>query len=196
MKNYTITLIIIWLGLMIIVVTGVTTYNHLVNLDTDCETAQSNVEIMMERRAKVIPDLVSSVKFNAEHIERVYEAANAVEAANSELKELLKDPDATGNQIAEADAEFSAAVQKLAFYVQQVPELNNSQLMTALMDEIAGSVSRITNAQYDYNEAVGKYNKAIRIFPGNIFAYIFGYEIRTPYQATEEAHQTNMVDFD
>lgn len=197
MKNYGIVLGILWIViLMIIISTGLGTYNRLVDLDTACETAQANVETMLQRRVEVIPDLVASVKYNAEHIEKVYAAANAVEAANRGLKEALENPSATDEEIVAADSKFNASVEQLAVYVQQVPELNDSQQMTKLMDEIAGSVSRITNARYDYNEAVAKYNKAIRRFPGVIFASIMGYEKRTPYQATEEAHQTNVVNFD
>lgn len=166
-------------------------YNSLVELDEEIQLAQANVETNMQRRAELIPDLVSTVKSYAKHEETVYaDIANARAALNDSIE--------TGNPqaISEADNNLTKAVNKLLVIVEQYPELKAGDQYTSLMDQIEGSVNRISIAREKYNSAVSEYNRKIRKFPERIYASIFGFEKYDTFKAVEGADATNIVDFD
>ena len=64
------------------------------------------------------------------------------------------------------------------------------------MDQLEGSVNRISVARENYNEAVSSYNRVVRRFPGSMLANMFGFETMEEFKADDAANQTNMVDFD
>ena len=79
---------------------------------------------------------------------------------------------------------------------ENYPDLTSGQQYTSLMDQLEGSVNRITIARESYNEEVANYNKEVRHFPGNILANIFGFEEMEQFEADEAANNPNMVNFD
>lgn len=167
------------------------TYNHLVDVRNDVEKAEANVETMMQRRLELIPDLVSTVKAYTKHEEQVYEdIANAREALSNSLSS--GDPDA----ISEANENLSIAVNGLLDIAKNYPKLTAGEQYTALMDQLEGSVNRITIAREEYNEQVSIYNKTIQHFPEKIWATLLGFKEIKPFKADEAAHTSNMVNFD
>ena len=79
---------------------------------------------------------------------------------------------------------------------ESYPELNSDKDYIRVMDDINGSVNRISIARDSYNLAVSKYNKKIRKFPERIYANIFGFEKYETFKAVEGANATNIVDFE
>lgn len=186
-------------GIVLIIIVGVViifglscmgTYNSLVNLEEDVNQASSEVQNQMQRRAELIPDLVATVKNYAKHEEKIFEdIANARAALNESFK--------SGNpsEISEANSELTTKVNNLLVIAENYPTLTSSEQYTSLMDQLEGSVNRITVARTNYNELVTKYNKKVRNFPGSILASMFGFEKLEPYTADESANKINMVDF-
>lgn len=178
------------MGIVAVVGSFISTYNNLVDLQENVAYAEANVETMMQRRLELIPDLVSTVKAYTKHEEQVFEdITNAREA-------LAQSFDA-GNlkQISEANDNLTTAVNRLISIVEDNPEITASEQYISLMDQIEGSVNRISIARENYNEEVSKYNRTIRHFPGSILAEIYGFEEIETFKADEEASSTNMVDF-
>lgn len=186
-------------GIVLIIIVGVViifgmscmgTYNSLVNLEEDVNQANSEVQNQMQRRAELIPDLVATVKSYAKHEEKIFEdIANARAALNASFKS--GDP----TEISEANSQLTARVNNLLAIAENYPTLTASEQYTSLMDQLEGSVNRITVARTNYNELVAKYNKKVRNFPGSILASMFGFEKLEQYKADESANKINMVDF-
>ena len=100
------------------------------------------------------------------------------------------------SEMAEADAELSQAIGKLLVLVESYPELKASEQFTNLQYEIAGSENRINIARIEYNEAVAKYNRYIKTFPGIVYARFFEYDEMPYFEADHNAEKAPVVDFD
>lgn len=166
------------------------TYNNLVDVQNDVEMAEANVETMMQRRLELIPDLVSTVKAYTKHEEQVF-------ADITEAREALSNSFSTGNpdEISVANENLSIAINRLLAYVENYPDLTAGEQYTSLMDQLEGSVNRITVARELYNEQVAIYNKTIQHFPEIIWATLFGFKEIKPFTADEAANNPNIVDF-
>lgn len=185
-----IVLIVIVAILAIFGLSCVVTYNSLVNLEEDVNKASAEVQNQMQRRAELIPDLVATVKNYTKHEEKIYEdIANARAALTESFK--------TGNpsEISEANSQLTTKVNSLLAIAENYPTLTAGEQYTSLMDQLEGSVNRITVARGNYNDLVAKYNKKVRNFPGSILASMFGFEQLEQYKADESANKINMVDF-
>lgn len=183
-------LTVVVMGIVAVVGSFISTYNNLVDLEENVAYAEANVETMMQRCLELIPDLVSTVKAYTKHEEQVFEdITNAREA-------LAQSFDA-GNlkQISEANDNLTTAVNRLISIVEDNPEITASEQYISLMDQIEGSVNRISIARENYNEEVSEYNRTIRHFPGKVLAEIYGFEEIETFKADEQASSTNMVDF-
>ena len=183
-------LIVIVAILAIFGLSCVGTYNSLVNLEEDVNKASAEVQYQMQRRADLIPDLDATVKNYTKHEEKIYEdIANARAALTESFK--------TGNpsEISEANSQLTTKVNSLLAIAENYPTLTAGEQYTSLMDQLEGSVNRITVARGNYNDLVAKYNKKVRNFPGSILASMFGFEQLEQYKADESANKINMVDF-
>lgn len=179
------------IGCITFVGSCVSTYNQLIDMQEEVSLAEANVETMMQRRLELIPDLVSTVQAYAEHEEKVFED---IANARKELGDSLSSGDL--EQISEANENLSVAVNSLVALAENYPDLTSGQQYTSLMDQLEGSVNRITIARESYNEEVANYNKEVRHFPGSILADLFGFEEMEQFEADEAADNPNMVNFD
>lgn len=185
-----IVLIVIVAILAIFGLSCVGTYNSLVNLEEDVNKASAEVQNQMQRRAELIPDLVATVKNYTKHEEKIYEdIANARAALTESFK------NGNPSEISEANSQLTTKVNSLLAIAENYPTLTAGEQYTSLMDQLEGSVNRITVARGNYNELVAKYNKKVRNFPGSILASMFGFEQLEQYKADESANKINMVDF-
>lgn len=176
------------LAVIIIVVSVIAGgYNSLVSLEASVEAKQSSVSTQLQRRSDLIPNLVSTVKGYAAHEEEVY---TAIADARSKLAGAT-DVD----EMAEANSELSSALTRLLAISENYPELEKSENFTALQDELAGTENRITVARNDYNEAAKEYNVAIRKFPKNILAGLFGFDKADYFEADAGSEDVPEVNF-
>lgn len=180
MKNKK-TVIIIAIVAVIVFIGGtlMSSYNGLVTGRETVESAESNIDTYLQRRADLIPNVVSTVKSFAAHetevFDKVLEARTALVNAN------------TVEDKAEADAQLDTALQGINVIVENYPELKSDATYIALMDELEGSENRIAVARKDYNDAVKDYNNKVIRFPGSIAASIFGFEKAEYFEADEES---------
>lgn len=162
-------------------------YNGLVSMDTEVQNAYANIESQLQRRGDLIPNLVNTVKGYASHEEEVLTSiadARAKLAGAGNLQELES-----------ANSELSSALSRLLVVVENYPELQANQNFQSLMDELAGTENRIAVARKDYNDTVSAYNKAIRTFPRNLLASMFGFEAAEFFEADEGASEVPQVNF-
>lgn len=163
-------------------------YNNLVKLEAQVDTAFSDVQVQLQRRSDLIPNLVNTVKGYASHETEVF---TAVADARAKLAGA-----ATVEEASAADAELSSALGRLLAISESYPELKSNENFLSLQDELAGTENRIGVARKDYNEAVQSYNVKIRTFPTSILANIFGFEKKPLFEADEGAQSVPQVNFD
>ncbi len=194
MKKLKIICIVIGVIIVTSIIMGkifVKTYNSFVESQENINLAMANVETMMQRRAELIPDLVATVKAYDKHEEIVFEGiANARAALTTSLN-----GEKTVESLSKADNNLSQELYNMIILVENYPTLNSSTQYTSLMDQIKGSVNRVTIAREEYNEQVAKYNKEVRTFPTNIVANMFGFERMDEIEADDAAKKILQVDF-
>ena len=94
-----------------------------------------------------------------------------------------------------ANNELTSALSRLLLVVERYPDIKSNQNFLALQDELAGTENRIAVERRRYNERVRDYNKATRMFPGNLIASLFGFERAELFEAPAEAQTAPQVDF-
>ena len=189
---------IILLGIMVVILifvvgfvgTCISSYNNFVDKEEDVKLARANVENMMQRRLELIPDLVETVKASTEHEKAI---VGSIANASSTLSATLED--GTVDEITEANTEVSRQINNVLEVARKYPEIKTGEQFISLMDQIEGSINRISVAREEYNEEISSYNKMVKRFPGNILAGIFGYEEMEQFEADEEAKKTILIDW-
>lgn len=187
MKKGRILAVIVIALVVILGISLISGYNTMVTLEADVEAAYSNMDVYMQRRADLIPNLVNTVKGYAAHEQ---EAITAVTEARAKLTGAT-----TAEETAAADAELSSALSRLLVVVENYPELKASANFTQLADELAGTENRIAVARKDYNEIVTKFNTNIRRFPNSLLAGVFGFEKKPLFAAADGAQNVPNVEF-
>ncbi len=195
--------LLVGVGLLIIIgisvfVTVKNYYNQFVTLEEQVNQAWSQVENVYQRRADLIPNLVEVVKGYAKH-ER--ETLQAVVEARSRLggqvnigPGVLNDPQAFA-RFQQAQDALSSVLQRLMVVVERYPELKADQRFADLQAQLEGTENRIAVERRRFNEAVQQYNTAIRKFPANIIAGIFGFQPKPYFKAQAGAEQAPRVQF-
>lgn len=192
MKKGTITIIIV----AIIAFWAISGYNSLVSMDENVSNQWANVETQYQRRADLIPNLVNTVKGYAAHEKETLEG---VIAARSQATQIKVDPtDLTPEKLAEyqkAQGQLATALGKLLAITENYPDLKANQNFLELQAQLEGTENRINVARKNFNDSAKAYNTAIRRFPKNILAGMFGFDKRAYFEAAEGAEQAPQVQF-
>lgn len=181
---------------VLIVMWAVGGYNGMVTLDEGVQGKWADVETQYQRRADLIPNLVSTVKGYAAHESETLES---VVKARSEASSVKVDPEnLTPEKLAEyqkAQSGVSSALGRLMVIVEKYPDLKANQNFLELQSQLEGTENRINVARRDFNEAAKNYNTVIRSFPKNIFAGMFGFEKKAYFEAEKGAEAAPKVEF-
>ena len=190
------TLFIILGIVAVVVVWAVGGYNGLVTRQEKVNEAWANVETVYQRRADLIPNLVSTVKGYAAHEQ---ETLQSVTEARAKATAMTIDPStATPEELASwqrAQQEVSSALGRLLAISESYPDLTANQNFLELQQQLEGTENRISTERRKYNEVVRGYNASIRRFPKNILATMFGFEKMTMFEAQEGAEVAPEVVF-
>jgi LemA protein len=162
-------------------------YNKFVKMDVGIKAAWSQVENQLQRRFDLIPNLVETVKGYAKQEKDVL-----VEVTNARSK--VGGAGTVPDKIA-ANNELSGALSRLMVVVERYPDLKSNQNFMKLQDELAGTENRIAVERMRYNEAVKVYNEAIRSFPANFLAGMYGFKEAVFFEAPKDAKAAPKVKF-
>ena len=164
-------------------------YNDFQRLDEEVKAGWSEVLNQYQRRADLIPNIVATVKgeanFEQETLTKVVEArakATGIQAT----PELVNDPAAFA-KIQQAQGELSGALSRLLVVSEQYPNLKANQGFQDLRVQLEGTENRITVARNRYIKAVTEYNVLARSFPSNLTAKALGYEVKPSFTVAIEA---------
>ena len=166
-------------------------YNQIQTMDESAASAKQQIEVQLQRRADLIPNLVSTVKGYAKQEQDVFvQVAQARAGLQSAVKSGAVD------QMANANAQLTGAIGRLLVVAEAYPQLKSDQNFLRLQDELTGTENRIAVSRTDYNEAVRKYNTYIRSFPTNLTAKVTGAGQREYFEVTNDANkEAPKVDF-
>ncbi len=180
----------------VLVIWGITSYNSMVSMSENVNNQWANVETQYQRRSDLIPNLVNTVKGYATHEQETLEQ---VIAARSRATQITIDPDnltpETLAQYQQAQAGVTSALGRLLAVAESYPDLKANQNFLELQAQLEGTENRINVARTNFNNAAREYNTAIRRFPKNIFAGMFGFRPRAYFEAQEGADQAPQVQF-
>ena len=183
-------IVIVVLVLIALVVFGqyVSVRNTLVAKNEAVKTAWSQVDIVLQRRADLIPNLVETVKGYAGQEQKVF---GDIAAARSRLLSANTPAD----KIA-ANQQLDGAIGRLLAVVENYPQLKSNENFLRLQDELAGTENRIAVERKRYNDTLQDYNTYVQTFPNNIYARWAGFKPNEAYfAATEESRQVPKVNF-
>ena len=171
---------------------GACGYNRIQTLDEQASSAQHNIEVQLQRRADLIPNLVATVKGVAQH---ELDVLTNVTRARAGLVDAIRSGDP--ERMANANADLSAEIAILnRSVVEAYPQLRANENFTRLQDELTGTENRIAVSRSDYNDAVRTYNTYIRQFPQNVTARVTGQKERKYFEVTNpSSREAPTVDF-
>ena len=183
-------ILVILILALLAVLWGMKIYNGLVSQQEAVETAVGNVQTAYQKRADLIPNLVATVKNYAE-----YEAGTLTAVVEARAKATATTLDASNlteenmKAFQAAQAEMSGALSRLLVTVEQYPDLKANQNYLDLQSQLESCENAIANARKQFNETARVYNTAVRRFPGNIIAGMFGFDKKPYFEASEAAQQ-------
>src|ERR1700693_1975650 len=162
--------------------------NQMVTLDEQVKSNWAQVDVVLQRRADLIPNLVETVKGFAAHEETVF---GDIAKARSALMNAQTPQD----KIA-ANGQLDGALSRLLVIVENYPQLKSNENFLRLQDELAGTENRIAVERKRYNDSLQTYNTYIGQFPNNIFASWAGFKRNDAYfQASQTSREAPKVEF-
>lgn len=187
----------IWIGVIAVVaIFFYATYNGFVNKEEGLKSAWSNVETQYQRRADLIPNLVNTVKGYAAHesqtLNEVTEARAKATSINLSADDLTPEKLA---QFQQAQSQVRSALGRLIAVSESYPDLKANQNFLELQAQLEGTENRIAVARKDFNTVAQQYNVAIRRFPANLVAKMFGFEQKPYFESAEGTEAAPQVTF-
>ncbi len=194
-KKLTVTLIVLAV-VAVVAIWAISAYNGLVKSEEKVKTAWSQVENVYQRRADLIPNLVATVKGYASHESSTLEGV--VEARAKATQVTVSADDLTEEKIAEfqkAQGELGSALGRLMAISEAYPDLKANENFRDLQAQLEGTENRIATERKNYNQEAREYNTAIRVFPKNLVASVFGFQAKGYFEAQEGAETAPVVEF-
>jgi LemA protein len=184
--------------LLLFALAGIFSYNHLVSLSQRTDSTWAQVENNYQRRADLIPNLVSTVSgaanFEKSTLTEITQARASVGQVKLDPNTAPTDPNKLAAYQA-AQNQLGNALSRLLVVSERYPELRATQQFSDLSAELAGTENRIAVARMDFNNAVLGYNSAIKSVPGVFFAGMMGYKEKPYFQATAGSDKPPKVEF-
>lgn len=170
-------------------------YNGLVNKDVAVQESWGQVENVYQRRFDLIPNLVETVKGAAN-----FEKSTFTEIAEARAKvgsiNLNQTPSVEQLKAFQAAQQnLGGAMSRLIAVAENYPQLKANENFLSLQAQLEGTENRIAVERRNYNTNVASYNGSVRRFPGNIFASIFGFQVRPQFEAEKGAEKAVKVSF-
>ncbi len=168
-------------------------YNTLVEIEGEVINEWAQVETQYQRRADLIPNIVSTVEGAAD-----FESSTLLEVteARTNWLDTSSDPNASMEEQMEASSSFDSALSRLLVTVESYPTLTATESFNTLIVELEGTENRIAVARQDYNDAATSYNITIKKVPMTFFANLFGYDEYPLFESDDGTEDAPEIDFD
>ena len=180
--------LLVVLGLVVLVALYVVfQYNGLVKLRNKIESAWAQIDVQLQRRYDLVPNLVETVKGYAAHEQEVLENVTAARANALNAQGVAEQ--------AKAETGFTAALKSLFAVSEAYPDLKANTNFLALQEELSGTEGRIAYARQFYNDVVQSYNNKVQAFPSNLVAGAFRFSEREYFEADDASRPPVKVQF-
>lgn len=180
-----------WIILGVIIILAIIIaimYNSLVTLKQRTQNAWSQIDVQLQRRFDLIPNLVECVKGYMTHESETLENVTKLRTSWSEAT--------TADEKMKLDNELSSSLKSIMAVAESYPDLKANQNFISLQGELTDTENKISYSRQFYNDSVTRYNTKIQTVPSNIIAGIFGFKAQELYKIdTEEARKSVKVDF-
>ena len=180
-----------WIALIIIaVIVGwvILSYNGLVSARMKTKNSWSQMDVQLQRRFDLIPNLVETVKGYMGHESEVFTKVAELRTAWANTTSV--------KEKAELDNQLSGTLKTIMAVSENYPELKSNQNFSELQEELRNTENKISYSRQFYNDSVTIYNTKLEIFPTNIIANMFHFEAAELFKVdTEEARKNVKVDF-
>lgn len=173
---------------VVLIFWAIGSYNSLVSAKEGVNAAWAQVETNYQRRADLIPNLVSTVQGAADFEQETF---TEVTAARSQWQQA-----GSRDQRIEAAGALDGALSRLLVTVESYPQLQATQAFRDLMTQLEGTENRIATSRRDFNESVRSYNLLVKQFPSVVFARMFGFSEEEFFEAAEGSDVAPVVDFE
>jgi LemA protein len=176
--------------LLLLIVGGgaCSTYNTLYGKREVVKQKWSNVDVNLERRADLIPNLVETVKGYTKHEEKVFSEI-------AQARSRLINPQASTEEKIEANSQLEGALSRLLVITENYPDLKASEQYKNLMTQLEGTENRIGVSRQDYNQVVADYNTSRGRFPSVNFSNLFGFGPEQEFKADPTKREAPSVKF-
>ena len=188
MKKGTIVGLVVAFIIILLSAFVISNYNSMKVSAENVNTKSGDIDVYLQRRADLIPNLVSTVKGYTSH---ETEIINKVTEARTKLVNA-----SSVEEKSNANDELTNSLNALMVVVENYPDLKSSQNFIQLSDELSGTENRIAVARKDYNNAVKTLNTTIKKFPNNLLARMFGFEQSVYFEANESSTEVPNVSFE
>ena len=193
--------ILVVLGIIVLAMVAVAggSYNHLVKLSQAVDTQWAQVQNVYQRRADLIPNLVSTVS-GAANFEK--STLTEITTARASVGQVKIDPNTAPSDPAklaafeQAQSQMSSALSRLMVVVERYPDLKATEGFRDLQAQLEGTENRITVERQDFNTAVQSYNTAVKSFPAVFYAGMLNFSPKPYFTATAGAETPPKVQFD
>ena len=162
-------------------------YNNLVTLEEEVDGKYADIEVQLERRADLIPNLVNTVQGYVDHEEAAIEKVTTA-------RENLVNADGIEEQ-AEANNELSGALSKLLMLSESYPDLKANENFLSLQNDLKETEDKITYSRQFYNDSAMDFNNIVEMFPSNTIASIFKFKKFEYFKIDEKEKETPKVKF-
>lgn len=180
-------LLLICCGVLSIAMYFIGQYNSLIDANENVNNQQAQIEVQLQRRYDLIPNLVESTKGFLNQEQEVFSAIAKARAAYDGA------PNGTNEKI-EASNQLESALSRLLVIVEAYPELKSDATVKQLMDELAGTENRIAVERSRYNDTATAFNKRIKSFPTVLFANMMGLKEKQLFVSVDGANEAPRVD--
>ena len=182
------TLIVILAVVAVVVLWGFSGYNSLITMNERADAQWATVETQYQRRFDLIPNLVNSVKAVLTQEQTVFGELADARARYSGAS--------SPNERASAATQVESALSRLLVIVENYPQLQSSQNVRDLMAQLEGTENRISVERTRFNDMIRDYNASIKRFPKNLLASMFGFNVRSYFEAVTGAENAPTVNFE
>ncbi|CDR33653.1 LemA family protein [Criblamydia sequanensis] len=179
---------------------GIGVYNHLIRLQNQVKNAWSQIDVQLQRRYDLIPNLVETVKgymkYEQSTLESVIQARNQAQQARQQISEQSVPSGAAMRDLMAAETTLKGSLGNIFALAENYPQLKASETMAQLQEELRTTENKVAFARQAYNDQVMQYNVAQQTFPTNLIASAFGHNPAEAYQIEEpEAKKAVKVSF-
>lgn len=174
--------------ILVLVVFVIAMYNGLVTLRQRVKNSWSQIDVQLQRRFDLIPNLVESVKGYMEHESEVLKKVTELRTSWAQAT--------TVSEKAQLDNQLSGALKTIMAVSENYPDLKANQNFLQLQEELRNTENRISYSRQFYNDTVTRYNTKLEVFPSNLIASSFNFKPETLFEAeSAEARKNVKVDF-